>query len=1541
MSAGTKRAVPDGDNNDDSAMTEPNINYESIIDELTRKLETINDHLMQQQTSIQELLSDDFFINRLKFEIGPLNFELGHYENEQLLSVIEETVYLTSKLKDIANRKHANDVKEEATNYLYSLNNAIENSTKNEINCAGISSSFNVDDLLESPKEYVSETLKKIRRVCPDVYKLINFKSTFDSVEDKQPEQNDDNDEYSFSTNDDAFDNEGLRSIEKKESGLESSAEVFANSAPDVELAKKQWDLLSAKMTIILNQCSKKFTQGRDIINLFLSNSKVLIHSDILDKITPRLEEIDNYFPELSAQKMSVEKQDTAPVKKITPPTISVKKEKKAVRLDSGLDQGRAVVQKYAASLEFVDLLKSRFENLKTIYGVKFAANNIEQMGSCVKTLSELLQLGSALYSPVHLTHFMIESAEVNNVNQSFTPLIPRPVPAVMREFNLSERVKGITNYDWLQNVLKNKSVGFVRIVSGASAISPIFTPFEINVSLLSEDNATPLLSLTCASGIERKIAYLKQVFDNSQRGYSPQMDCGSFESLFFARDGKLGEFLQICILSILKFTTLLQKAGDSQMPIQVGVENLMKHTSNAIHCFMNVYNFVASWCLTENRSDPWVDNVTKELLSLLFKFIQFYGERFLINKFSFNKGRENLCPAPENPKEDLAPDSLDPEDPQTRVAIPLYENSKPGVVSYDNYALMMNRGFNGEYYSDNLDAAIAQLRDDKKLLRQQIKALKERPLQKMDAPPKRANDGSIKPPPTKEEVLRDLEARMVQFESDETKMKTKTQLEDDSANFIPVFQAPPLEHAPPPIGELSWDTFKKYMENYIVNFCKQGQPSLKMISFLKMMHLNAVMVRLGWGFIDLAGGSLMNFLKRRFVVTADYDSKIYFLTEDVPEEELRSRFTYIKMCMINLGIEINNYMIDNDFFGGAKIKAQFSFKPLIVAPGAPTQIPLDLLTVLLELPTGRWFSSRGKEPELFPVPLYSSDMFWSVKLLCAAEQPTISVANRIRIFKSDSFTISIGYEDLVFKNLEKHFLYKALKGHGETHDVAMRIIYSTFVSPYNFDAADASMAKMNTSRWFALRIPSLYEIEYDIKSMLQEPELKNARMAVGKNQKDVDRDRLVALLKSLIIEKENIRRTATRVPPLTGTEEIKFFFMNYPIASTFANKIQLYFQTDLFKTCCKRVGLNNPKMMGAMLRPPLGIINNETNNIALNKNKNNFLLPPVFIEGSETRGDTRVGKKSKSDAFNYEPSETTLELTQLMRRAVLYSYNTTSKIFITTVYLTKKYGEFKSVADFERLQHIQQFDFNVTASGIGFGLFNYELWVSRGKLQSPVPFENCYFAVLNEARGGLIYNDAGYQARRSALSGQTATLPQFAQLVSGVQAPGGAPDPYQIGVVDRTPITGDNLPIKNTTAETIATKIDASRLNPLYGSLREVVGAVTMVPVETGIDAARGRARPATSRFEEMLIGEPLRLPVSVYGGGKHLTKKRISASPSLLLFTRRNRNRNQLLKQKKRTIKKREKGEKGQKGEKGERKKRNGEGEGKGKGKKSLKRG
>ena len=1350
-----------------------------------------------------------------------------------------------------------------------------------------------------------------------------------------------------------------------------ASTEIGSTHSPQLDdsfvLMVKQWQLLSAKMTIILGECEKKFTRGRDFISLYLSKSKVLIHSDILDKLTMGLSIINKSYEEAASSAEPIQTQG-----------------KKVAQT-----QGEKVVEKYKASLAFVEQLRRRFDELNSIYTEALAKGEREKVNWCIQMISELLQLAAALYSPIHLTNFAIDSDEENNMAiMSFTSLPSTPKKS---------------NYEWLKTML-SQGVGGSKIVSGVTAIASILDEYAVNISLLTEDNATPLLSLTCASRIQSKLDVLNLAFKNSKtkdgdeesgdeeggdeeggdkkskpKGESPQNICKSFEKLFF-EDGKLGEYLQICLLSILKFTTLVQKTGDSHMPIQVGAENLMKKTSKALDCFMDVYNFVTWWCNNSEKIkqsingsgilETWVDNVAKELLSLLFKFIQFYGGNFMVYGFAYSEGKKNLCKAPSAPANDRDPNSLEDEKAQKfeQVRIPLYENPDPGITSYDMCAKKLNDGFNGDSYSTNLDKVNALINENsalKKELRERIKLESSGELK--GGMPKKKGDPQLS-----------AKDQLSQIETMEKFKKKWAGLKDDADNFMPV--SPPRPTAPqrsqrasvfqepPPPDVLPWDTFKKYLENYIVNFCHEGQPSLKMVTFLKMMHLNALMVRLGWGFIDLAGGSLMNFLKRRFVVTADYDNKIYFIKEGITEEELIRRQTYIKMCMINMGIEINNYMVENDFFGGAKIKAQFSFKhPTMAQP-----IPLDLITVSLEPIPARPFGSRGKEPELFPVPLFSSDMFLNVKLLWVNRRadrlqevirlfqelgelyaanlrsPTDDLRGRIavlerqitellKMFKSDGFTMSIGYEDLVFKTLDKHFLYKRLKELGNSHEAAMQIIFSTFVSPYNFDPNDPTLSKMRGSRWFALRIPSLYEIEYDILSMLTEPELKNARMAVGKSGKDVTRKDVVDALKRLLIDKENNKRAQRGEPPLVTDQEKENFFTRYPIASTFVDKILLYFQTDLFQICCKRVKQEDVKMRNAMILPPLGVIPNGSNDMT-DDQKNRFLPPPVYItlapavvlpkkKGKQTK-ISQLAKKNEEGQLSEQ-----LELTQVMRRAVLYSSNTVSKIFMTQICLTKKYGEFKSVADFERARHFLEINFTALSNGeISFDLFNYELWISRGKLQSPIPFKNCYVATFGRPSNSLLFSNTKYQEKLGTEL-QDIASPRFMQLVEGVQPPSRAAPMLNpgTGVVDGTPVTEDNIQIKNTTAEIIASKLELSKLKPLYGvqggnlldavqiSIAKATDTTpteashsTVAPLSTAARArSRGlvRAAPAINDFTTRLIGEPQ--AVFAGGGNKHrptLTRKRSSqSSSSLLLFTKRNRHPNhQSLKQKKRTIKK-----------------------------------
>lgn len=282
----------------------------------------------------------------------------------------------------------------------------------------------------------------------------------------------------------------------------------------------------------------------------------------------------------------------------------------------------------------------------------------------------------------------------------------------------------------------------------------------------------------------------------------------------------------------------------------------------------------------------------------------------------------------------------------------------------------------------------------------------------------------------------------------------------------------------------LTFTDFKKYLENYMVNYCTRETPSLKMITFLKMIHLNEIMVRNRWGFIDIAGGSLFNFIQSEFVVTADYDFKIYFNDIGEDEESKRDvvyRELYLKFCAINMGINMNNYMMNKGFF------KTFSIKGFLGFVNGEEKINLDY-GFNIETASGRYFSSRGKEPELFPVPLYSSDLFLSNTLHIYP----ISGNKKIEHHSSEKFCIS--YEDLVFKHLSKHYLFKELHSKGTSIERISEIIESTYV---------VNLYGLGMS---SMRVPSLWEIIEDITSLLNVPELKMGRRSVNKTMKDIIR---------------------------------------------------------------------------------------------------------------------------------------------------------------------------------------------------------------------------------------------------------------------------------------------------------------------------------------------------------------------------------------------------------------------------------------------------
>jgi hypothetical protein len=312
----------------------------------------------------------------------------------------------------------------------------------------------------------------------------------------------------------------------------------------------------------------------------------------------------------------------------------------------------------------------------------------------------------------------------------------------------------------------------------------------------------------------------------------------------------------------------------------------------------------------------------------------------------------------------------------------------------------------------------------------------------------------------------------------------------------------------------------------------------------------------------------------------------------------------------------------------------------------------------------------------------------------------------------------------------------------------------------------------------------------------------------------------------------------------------------------------------------------------------------------------------------------------------------------------------------MTQICLTKKYGEFKNATDFERARHFLEINFTALSNEkISFDLFNYELWISRGKLQSPIPFKNCYVATFGRPSNSLKFSSEIYKVALAGMKRLNVTaLPQFKQLVEGVKTIDGnnaeSPPPYKTGVVDEIPVAKkdiNNTFIKNTTAEIIASKLESSKLKPLYGNDSQTSIVVTskdpfysdsdnvalIKKLQRENDAFWQRLQAASAvvqatndlqvlaywmgafmlsnahalntapmdqrTFALATVGEltGIRQPFSVggpifAGGGNKrrptLTRKRSSqSSSSLLLFTKRNRHPNhQSLKQKKRTIKK-----------------------------------
>ena len=350
--------------------------------------------------------------------------------------------------------------------------------------------------------------------------------------------------------------------------------------------------------------------------------------------------------------------------------------------------------------------------------------------------------------------------------------------------------------------------------------------------------------------------------------------------------------------------------------------------------------------------------------------------------------------------------------------------------------------------------------------------------------------------------------------------------------------------------GPIKLSKFKKYFENYIVNYCHFNCPSLKIIVFNKITALNKFMVENDWGFVDVAGGSLFNYITSSStdnnVITADYDFKIYFYdTPNVkpnlepnvePINNVREyRKTVIKLWYMNISHIINEYLRTNHILEDFKVSGNIGVPNPDVyhVHDSETGIPISnpILSYEISPIPKRYFTSRGKEPPFFPVSLYSDDLLFNF---------TIRDKNNEKCSANLKFNVS--YFDLVFKDFEDHYIYKCFKESGDKTVMYEKIFDGFYFnsSPNPVDNShklsdiNEELGKLrenfvdlriqqtsdlkilfNTALEFALvnktcyyffRVPLFYEICKDVRSLSTVAVYLLPRICAGKVHKDAAR---------------------------------------------------------------------------------------------------------------------------------------------------------------------------------------------------------------------------------------------------------------------------------------------------------------------------------------------------------------------------------------------------------------------------------------------------
>lgn len=287
----------------------------------------------------------------------------------------------------------------------------------------------------------------------------------------------------------------------------------------------------------------------------------------------------------------------------------------------------------------------------------------------------------------------------------------------------------------------------------------------------------------------------------------------------------------------------------------------------------------------------------------------------------------------------------------------------------------------------------------------------------------------------------------------------------------------------------ISFKNFKKYLENYIVNFCTPKFPSLKMVSFLKITYLNEFMIKNNWGYVDTAGGSLFNYIDNQSIVTADYDFKIYFYDVRDPKI-LEKREIYIKQWFINISHNLNEYMRSIKMLNTFEISGGFEL--------------FSGITFKIKLNSKRPFTSRGKEPELFPIPLYSDDLLLDM-LICDSTNTC----------HKTTLKLNIGYFDLVFKRFSHSYLGELDSSFGNNLAIVntnIRLIRqegTTNGTPYPIPK------ETDIKGSFLVRTPTFYEIWEDVINLQNNPGFYLKRLTTGKDGKD--KIRLIKLYNQFI----------------------------------------------------------------------------------------------------------------------------------------------------------------------------------------------------------------------------------------------------------------------------------------------------------------------------------------------------------------------------------------------------------------------------------------